>query len=80
MDKGQRQEIEEEGKGNGPREKEEKRARKRGKSICAREVGDKGLPVVRERQMWPIGKWWLIKVKWETCVRMRHLILIGHVN
>lgn len=32
------------------------------------------------RQMWHKGKWQFIKVQEEACVRMRCLIVIGHLN
>jgi hypothetical protein len=35
---------------------------------------------IERRQMWPTGQWWFIKEKREPRVRMRYLILIGHVN
>ena len=35
---------------------------------------------IERRQMWLKGKWQFIKVKGKPCVRMRCLILIGHVN
>jgi hypothetical protein len=42
--------------------------------------GDKGLPLDRRRHMWTTGKWYILMEKEKPCVRMRCLILIGHVN
>lgn len=75
-DKDRRERKREGGMDQGRRKK---RKQERGKGIRAREVGDKGLPMVGETdvaQRHMVVK----KVKWETCVRMRHLILIGPVN
>jgi hypothetical protein len=35
---------------------------------------------IERRQMWTIGKWRFIKAKGKDSVRMRCLILIGHMN
>lgn len=35
---------------------------------------------IEKRQMWPIRKWEVIKVRGATLIRMRCLILSGHVN
>ena len=64
-----------------------KRLRMREKGKGTRERGKRFLSWrskdclwIERRQMWPIGKWQFIKVKGDPCVRMRCLILIGHVN
>jgi hypothetical protein len=45
-----------------------------------RQGTDKELPLGREEITMAQGKWRLLKEKGETCVRMRCLILSGHVN
>lgn len=50
----------------------DKRWRRRGRNKRGR--------AIERRHTWAIGQWWFIKVNGETRVRMRCLILIGHVN
>jgi hypothetical protein len=54
-----RQEIESRGKGKWTRER-------RKACLSQGRRGHKGLPLDREGQTWPIGKWQFLKVKEET--------------
>lgn len=58
------------------REKGKKRERGQGELSW----GTKNCLWIQRRQMWPIHKWWFIKLRGKTRVRMRSLILIGQVN
>ena len=51
-------------KGKGTKERGEKRQGRSGRGICP--GGTKDCLWIERRQMWPIGKWQFIKVKWET--------------
>ena len=58
-------------KGKGTREREEEYLSWSGTKDCL---------WIERRQMWHMGERQFIKVQGEPCVRMRCLILIGHVN
>lgn len=59
------------------KEKRGRGVRERGQVYLSQD--DKGLLLGREKTR-PIGKWRFIKVKGKPRVRMRCLVLIGHVN
>ena len=73
---GQRSELRDKDRDRG--QGEEKRTRKKGKGNLS--WRDKGLPLHREEKDGSTGKWLFIKVKEKPCVRMKCLILIGHIN
>jgi hypothetical protein len=57
-----------------------RRIKKQGRRRGTSPRGNKGLHLERRKQTRHIGKWWLKKYKGKPHIRMRCLILTGHVT